>query len=121
MTDAGSPRDSSFFVFNHSVEGFVRFSRRKDRVLVTCHWPFDLDTDEWIDIEGDYAASAYDHGVASFLTNGEAKIEGTYGHLALQDKDSSSFWLELAQTVPPLPRVIQLILDVPRELLLSRS
>ncbi len=72
MNDTDSHQDSApFFRFNHHrVDGSVSFSRQGEYVTVTCHWPYDLDIDDWIDIRDTYLHKDYTGGVAQFLATG---------------------------------------------------
>jgi len=55
-----------------------------DVVVFRCKWPFDLDTNEWIEIENQFDRVKYVRAIESLIAHGAVKIEGKgSGYLAL--------------------------------------
>jgi hypothetical protein len=63
----------------HPVDGHFEINQNGDRITVICRWPFDLETDEWIDIENEFDASTYSSAVADAIATGRGEARGLTG------------------------------------------
>ncbi len=67
---------SVIFEHRHPVEGSVRVTQSGDLVEVDCHWPFDISTDEWIDIDLEMDVSTYAAAIRDATPGATVKIPG---------------------------------------------
>ncbi|MFD8436591.1 hypothetical protein ACFV2I_16005 [Streptomyces microflavus] len=69
----------------HPVEGSVDIISEETDVVIKARWPFDLETDEWVDIVGRFRRSDLDDLVASVITQpGPHTIELGQDYLTLE-------------------------------------
>ncbi len=70
-------------IFHHQhpqrSEGNFVIELRRDEVVVRCHWPFDLETEEWIDITNSFARDDYAHWVDDLSRQDTARVNGVRG------------------------------------------
>lgn len=88
----GSERavEATIFEQNHPVEGSFRLRQVSDRVAIDCHWPFDLSTDEWIDLNLEVEAGEYRRAVAEAIPGDTIRIPALptgYLQLRVQSDD----------------------------------
>jgi hypothetical protein len=66
-------------VDSHPAGGFLELSFGDEYIVLNCHWPFDLEEDDWIDIQNTYYLSSYLHAVSNAMTNGNGQTHGIRG------------------------------------------
>lgn len=71
--------------FPHPVEGSVDIFSDADVAVVKAHWPFDLETDEWVDITGTFRRADFARVIADVTaTAGPHTIELEHDRLTLE-------------------------------------
>jgi len=68
--------DNEFLEYKHPVEGGMSFSMVGNIIHFSCRWPFDLHTDDWIEITNDFNAFTYAREVSLLPKQGSVRIEG---------------------------------------------
>lgn len=63
----------ALFEIRHSVEGEVRFVRSNDSLCIRVHWPFDMSTDEWIEMTLQVPFSDVHAALSDVLDRGSAR------------------------------------------------
>ena len=63
----------------HSADGFVEFVANNDVVVLRCHWPADLEADDWIDIQNHYPMLDYWQAVNDSMSTGNGEARGISG------------------------------------------
>ncbi|CAM5605621.1 hypothetical protein STENM36S_01465 [Streptomyces tendae] len=87
-------------------------------VVIRAHWPFDLQTDEWVDITGRFRQEDLTRLAALVIErSGPHSIESEHDHLTLE-RDGETFSFDLSRS-GFMPR--RLILDFPLEHLRALS
>jgi hypothetical protein len=86
------------FEFNHPRDGRLTLAGQQGAVVLSCHWPFDLDSDDWIDIHNRFPVEDYARAVDSALLNGEGLVRGIDGGFLKVTRRGSFFTLEFSNT-----------------------
>jgi hypothetical protein len=73
--------------------GQVKIKSINDNVVVSIHWPFDRDLDEWIDISANFLRTNIRS--ASRMGN-DIYVESDNGHLRIADQSAEESVLEFA-------------------------
>ena len=66
-------------VDSHPAGGFVELAFGDECIVLNCHWPFDLDKEDWIEIQNTYHMSSYLRAVSNAMTNGSGQARGIWG------------------------------------------
>ena len=66
-------------VDSHPAGGYFELRIEEDLVVMDCHWPFDLNRDEWIDIQNRYRMPNYRRAVSDAMENGSGEVQGIAG------------------------------------------
>lgn len=83
------------FEYRHSVDGYIKISAEDSTVIAVCHWPFDRETDEWIDIKNSYPIIGYRQAIKDAENGAEGVVAGVRGgHLKVNPR-IGGFMLEL--------------------------
>jgi hypothetical protein len=48
-------------------------------MVLRCHWPVDLEDDEWVDIQNRYSMSSYVQAVSNAMATGNGEAPGVTG------------------------------------------
>ena len=91
---------SEIFRQDHPVDGriLLTLDAGRDLVALSCRWPFDLSTDEWIEIENEYALDGYRAAVADVSSSGSGNVTGVLGGYLKISRTSSGFSLDFSNT-----------------------
>lgn len=69
----------------HPIEGSVDIVSERTDVVIKAHWPFDLETDDWVDITGRFRREDLDQIIAMVMAqSGPFAIELGQDHLTLE-------------------------------------
>lgn len=102
----------------HPIEGSVEVVSERTDVVIKAHWPFDLETDEWVDITSRFRHDDFDRVVAMVMTQaGPFSIELEQDHLTLERLEEN-FLFDLSRS-GPMPK--RLMLEFPLKYLLALS
>jgi hypothetical protein len=63
----------------HPAEGFFELVTLNGFVDLRCHWPVDLQSDEWIDIQNQFAMADYLRAVDDAMSTGSGEAKGVTG------------------------------------------
>jgi hypothetical protein len=85
-----------WFDHQHLVDGYLTLISNGNLVELRCHWPFDLEDDEWIDIENKYDTDDYMRAVEDALTKGKGKVVGIEDGFLEVTSSESGFILEFS-------------------------
>jgi len=66
-------------VDRHPAGGYLKLTVENDRVELCCHWPFDLEDDQWIDIRNRFCISNYLLAVDNAIADGDGEALGIAG------------------------------------------
>ena len=66
-------------VDRHPAGGYLKLTIESDLVVLCCHWPFDLEDDQWIDIRNCFRISQYLLAVDSAMADGKGEAPGIAG------------------------------------------
>lgn len=66
-------------VDSHPAGGYLKLTSESDLVALTCHWPFDLKYDQWIDINNSFRMGDYLLAVDSAMADGNGEVQGIGG------------------------------------------
>jgi len=84
------------FEYRHPVDGYIKISVEDGLVIAVCHWPFDRETDEWINIKNSYPIIGYRRAVEDAENGTEGVVAGVRcGHLKVVPR-IDGFMLELS-------------------------
>jgi hypothetical protein len=61
----------------HPVDGYLKIYREDDHITIDFHWPFDSETDDWIDIQNEFRLADYASAVAEARIGYRGRAEGT--------------------------------------------
>ncbi len=86
------------FEFTHPREGRLTLTGQYGTVVLNCHWPFDFDSDEWIDIHNTYRVEDYSRAVDNALLDGEGMVRGIDGGFLKVRRQVTFFTLEFSNT-----------------------
>lgn len=93
-----------FFVYEHPVDGCMSLSLVGNTVVFSCRWPFDLSTDEWINIKNEFDHRTYVTRMATLLEKGEVRIEGIRsGYIAFTVLPGGKINLDVLNNMPESP------------------
>ncbi|HEY7011477.1 MAG TPA: hypothetical protein VH480_01880 [Streptosporangiaceae bacterium] len=81
----------------HPAGGHCEIVGGSGLVVLRCHWPFDSDSDEWIDIENIYLATSYLRAVNDAMTSGSGLAHGIAGGLIRITALDDGFFLEFSR------------------------
>ena len=70
---------TDLILIKHRTEGSIVIDRGPEVTTLTCHWPFDLSTDEWIDINLEMESVEYLWAVRSLLETGTGRVAARRG------------------------------------------
>jgi hypothetical protein len=63
----------------HPADGYFEFVAFEEVVALRCHWPLDLVTNEWVDIQNHYLIADYLQGVGDAISTGSGEVLGVSG------------------------------------------
>jgi hypothetical protein len=66
-------------VDRHPAGGYLKLTIEGDSVVLCCHWPFDLEDDQWIDIKNRFCISNYLLAVDNAMAAGDGEARGIAG------------------------------------------
>lgn len=72
-------RRYAVLVDHHPAGGYLRLTTDSDLVALSCHWPFDLEDDQWIDIKNLFRAPDYLLAVDNAMAAGYGEAPGIAG------------------------------------------
>lgn len=88
---------------SHPAGGYFELCFKDECIVLNCHWPFDLEEDDWIDIQNIFYVSSYLHAVSNAITNGKGQARGIRGGaLYITDLDDG-FAIEVSRPVNGWP------------------
>jgi len=88
---------------SHPAGGYFELCFKEECIVLNCHWPFDLEEDDWIDIQNIFYVSSYLHAVSNAITNGKGQARGIRGGaLYITDLDDG-FAIEVSRPVNGWP------------------
>lgn len=64
---------------SHPAGGFIEFAVNNDGIVLRCHWPADLESDDWIDIQNHYPVLSYLQAIDDSMSTGNGEAQGTSG------------------------------------------
>jgi hypothetical protein len=77
--------------YAHPVQGYFHIDQNGERISVTCNWPFDIEADDWVNIENEFDARSYGSAVADAIATGHGEARGvTGGSILLETSPSDS-------------------------------
>lgn len=88
---------TGMLVDRHPAGGHFEIVSGGGLVALRCHWPFDSDHDEWIDIENTYHAPNYLRAVDDAMTSGNGLAHGVTGGLMRVTSLDNGFFLEFSR------------------------
>ena len=111
------------FEFTHPTDGRLILTGQHGTVVLNCHWPFDLDSDDWIDIHNTFRAEDYARAIDNALLNGEGMVRGIDGGFLKVRRRGTFFTLEFSNTADGwAAKSLEVSIDRPlRELLVSQA
>lgn len=65
-----------FLTYRHPVEGSMSWTKEGDVVRFSCRWPFDLSTDEWIEVSNELDHATYVRELDTLRKVGHCLIKG---------------------------------------------
>lgn len=71
--------DHHLITHTHPVDGYFEIHQLDNWVSVSCKWPFDTETDEWIEIQNKFGPDEYSRAVRCALAGDRGKAEGIEG------------------------------------------
>jgi len=102
-----------FLTIRHPVEGEISFSVNGEFVKIRCHWPFDLDTNEWIYVANDFDKQRYIAAVSDLAQRSSVKIPGVqYGELCIWTTDEGPLKLSIVDCSQSAPTEFNTTVDV---------
>ena len=88
-----------FFCFRHEVEGDICFYSLEDSIRITCHWPYDRSTGEWIDVSNEFSSEEYIEKVSSLDPGKKIELKGlNSGSLSLLCNAPNSIQMDLTDS-----------------------
>jgi hypothetical protein len=107
----------------HTTEGYLELNIEGDLVALCCHWPFDLEDDQWINIKNNFHVADYLLAVDSAMADGYGEAPGITGGFLRIKSLSYGFDIEFSRPQAGWSASsLQLRVGRPvRELLLQRS
>jgi hypothetical protein len=84
-------------VERHPAGGYLELMVLGDIVTLRCHWPADLEHDEWIDIQNDYSSVSYLRAVDDAVSTGSGEAKGVAGGLLKITSMSGGFAIEISR------------------------
>lgn len=109
----------TIFEHRHTVDGEIKLERDGSEVGLTCRWPFDTSTDEWIYVSNRFDAAAYDAGIRDLASRGAAVIPGkASGELRLTIEGSEKVRLYAIDQSPIRPQQLDIVLETSSDNLL---
>jgi hypothetical protein len=82
---------------DHPVEGYFEFVPGNDTVTLRCHWPADLNANDWIDIENHYHILNYLQAVNDSMSTGNGEARGISGGYMRVISIANGFILEFSR------------------------
>jgi hypothetical protein len=113
----------TFLEYTHPIDGLMSFSAAGDLIRFSCRWPFDLHTDEWIDITNEFDARVYAREVGQLPAKGTVRVKGTRtGHMELTILAEKKVKLDVEDNCNERPPRLVYTLDLlPGDLLPDRD
>ncbi len=68
-----------------------------DSVALRCHWPVDLEADEWIDIQNRFAIAGYLRAVDDAMSTGSGEAKGLTGGFLRITSTAGGFAIEFSR------------------------
>lgn len=83
----------------HQVEGEISLTRENGTVRFVCHWPFDLDTGEFIDFTNSFSTEAIDRMMTEFRVHGHGEAAAVrHGSLVVDSLIAEEFVLDASNS-----------------------
>jgi hypothetical protein len=82
---------------HHPAGGFLEFVASNDVVALRCHWPVDLNTDDWVDIQNDYQLPSYLQAVDDSMSTGKGEAQGISGGYLRVSSIADGFIIEFSR------------------------
>lgn len=82
---------------HHPAGGYFEFVASDEVVALRCHWPADLQADDWIDIQNDYHMLSYLRAVDDSMVTGNGEAHGITGGYLRVSSISDGFILEFSR------------------------
>ncbi len=82
---------------HHPAGGYFEFVASDDVVALRCHWPVDLNADEWVDIKNDYHIRSYLQAVDDSMSTGNGEAQGISGGYLRVSSIADGFILEFSR------------------------
>jgi hypothetical protein len=84
------------FTYKHQIDGIITLDRSGEEVQLRCHWPFDLESDEWIDISNRFPLAEYRQAIRDAASRGAGSVGGVNGgYLHIRKDDSGRPQLDI--------------------------
>ena len=108
-----------FFVHKHKVDGEISLEIDGQHVKISCRWPFDLSTDEWIWISNTFRLEDYTSKVRRLPEGRKVTIRGIQsGQLSFEMRPSGEIMFDIVGAGDPRgQRLIFPISAAPKDLL----
>jgi hypothetical protein len=82
---------------HHPAGGYFEFVASDDVVALRCHWPVDLEADDWIDIQNDYHIRSYLQAVDDSMSTGNGEAQGILGGYLRVSSTADGFIIEFSR------------------------
>ena len=82
---------------HHPAGGYFEFVASDDVVALRCHWPVDLNADEWVDIKNAYHIRSYLQAVDDSMSTGNGEAQGISGGYLRVSSIDDGFILEFSR------------------------
>lgn len=106
-------RRKPFLVYTHPVAGQLQLFLTEKTVEIACTWPWDLMTDEWIEIFNEFDLQAYAGAMSTFARVGVVRVDGIRsGSLALRVLGPERVRLDITDDSSERPAELSQILNV---------
>lgn len=84
-------------VDRHPAGGYFELATDGLQVALRCHWPVDLDDDEWVDIRNLYSLSSYVQAVRTAMRTGSGELPGIAGGFLRIRSLAAGFQIEFSR------------------------
>jgi hypothetical protein len=81
----------------HPAGGLLDLAAEGDVMVLRCHWPVDLEDDEWIDIQNRYSMSSYVRAISNAMTTGNGEASGVAGGFLRFNSLSDGFHIDFSR------------------------
>jgi hypothetical protein len=90
------------FTYKHHVDGSIDILRKSNGLVeIRCRWPFDLQTDEWIEIQSTFRLLDYTNAVRNAFGTGRGEASGVSGGaliLTISPEETNSIKIEISNS-----------------------